>query len=192
VVLRIIGGKAKGRRLAVPRHEGPQGHSIRPTPERVREALFSILGEEINGARFLDVFAGTGALSAEALSRGASCAVLLEQGREALQLIAKNLESAGFSKEDWEVMVGDALASLRKLSRAGRRFDIVYLDPPYASEIGESVLFEVAPLLAPEGIAILEHASRSTAPVSDLLRVTETRKFGDTSISFYQSKEQHT
>jgi 16S rRNA (guanine(966)-N(2))-methyltransferase RsmD len=189
VVLRIIGGKAKGRRLAVPKGLGHNDLKIRPTPERVREALFSIIGEKISGSRFLDVFAGTGALSAEALSRGASFAVLLERGREALRLIAKNLESAGFLKEDWEVMAGDALASLRKLSRAGRRFDIIYLDPPYASEIGEKALFEVAPLLAPDGMAVLEHASRSTAPESDLLRVIETRKFGDTSISFYQAEK---
>ncbi len=180
--MRIIAGTARGRRLAA-----PKGLGVRPTPERVREAVFDILGEAIEGARFLDVFAGTGALSAEALSRGASSAVLLEQGRDALGVLRRNLESAGFERGAWKVLPGDALASLRKLRRERREFEVIFLDPPYASDLGEEALSEAAFLLG-DGVAVLEHGSRTAAPAVDPLRCMETRKFGDTAITLYLRK----
>lgn len=179
--MRIVGGAARGRRLAA-----PKGLTVRPTPERVREALFDILGAGIEGARFLDVFAGTGALSAEALSRGASFAVLLERDRGALGVLRKNLEAAEFPPGRWEALSGDALASLRRLRREGRVFDVIFLDPLYASDLGEKALSEAAFLLEAEGTAILEHTSRSAAPQVPGLQILETRRFGDTALSFYQ------
>ncbi|MFQ5692727.1 MAG: RsmD family RNA methyltransferase, partial [Nitrospinota bacterium] len=151
--------------------------------------LFDILGSAVEGARVLDVFAGTGALSAEALSRGASSAVLLEKGRDALRVLRRNLEGAGFGRDLWEVLPGDALASLRRLRRGGRAFDLVFLDPPYASDLGEKALMEAAGLLEGDGTAILEHAARTAPPEVFPLEIVETRRFGDTAISLYQRRK---
>lgn len=198
--MRIIAGTAKGRRLAAPRSRRPKGHrpkgresegprsgegDIRPTADRVREAVFDILGEAIQGARFLDVFSGTGAVAAEALSRGASSTVLLERDRQALRIIQRNLEGPGFEPDRWEVLPGDALTSLARLRREERTFDIIYVDPPYASTLGAEALEEAARLLDPDGVAVLEHDARSAPPESALGNLTETRRFGDTAITLY-------
>ena len=193
--MRIIAGTAKGRRLAAPRSRRPKGREsegprsgkgdIRPTADRVREAVFDILGEAIQGARFLDVFSGTGAVAAEALSRGASSTVLLERDRQALRIIQRNLEGPGFEPDRWGVLPGDALASLARLRREERTFDIIYVDPPYASTLGAEALEEAARLLDPDGVAVLEHDARSAPPESALGNLTETRRFGDTAITLY-------
>ena len=197
--MRIIAGTAKGRRLVAPRGHRPKGRgpgggrsgggTIRPTADRVREAVFGILGEAIQGARFLDVFSGTGALSAEALSRGASSAVLLEREPSALRIIQRNLEGPGFGRDRWKVLPGDAPASLSRLRREGRTFDVIYLDPPYASGLAAEALGEAVNLLDPAGVAVLEHNSRSAPPEPDLLELTGTRRFGDTSITLYEHKK---
>ena len=193
--MRIIAGTAKGRRLAAPKSRRPKGREsegprsgegdIRPTADRVREAVFDILGEAIQGARFLDVFSGTGAVAAEALSRGASSTVLLERDRQALRIIQRNLEEPGFEPDRWKVLPGDALTSLAGLRREERTFDIIYLDPPYASTLGAEALEEAARLLDPDGVAVLEHDARSAPPESALGNLTETRRFGDTAITLY-------
>ncbi len=193
--MRIIAGTAKGRRLAAPKSRRPKGREsegprsgegdIRPTADRVREAVFDIMGEAIQGARFLDVFSGTGAVAAEALSRGASSTVLLERDRQALRIIQRNLEEPGFDSDRWEVLPGDALTSLAGLRREERTFDIIYLDPPYASTLGAEALEEAARLLDPDGVAVLEHDARSAPPESAPVELTETRRFGDTAITLY-------
>ncbi len=193
--MRIIAGTAKGRRLAAPRSRGPRDRGsggprsgegdIRPTADRVREAVFDILGEAIQEARFLDVFSGTGAIAAEALSRGASSTVLLEWDRRALRIIQRNLEEPGFEPDRWEVLPGDALASLAGLRREERTFDIIYLDPPYASTLGADALGEAARLLDPDGVAVLEHDARSAPPESAPTELKGTRRFGETAITFY-------
>ncbi|MFQ5911699.1 MAG: RsmD family RNA methyltransferase [Nitrospinota bacterium] len=137
---------------------------------------------------FLDVFAGTGALSAEALSRGASCAFLLEREPNALRILRRNLETAGFARDRWRVLPGDALACLRRLRRQGRTFDVIFLDPPYASGLGGKALLGLASLLEPDGVAILEHEAKKSPPEVSDLRLVETRKFGDTAISFFQRR----
>ena len=109
--MRLTGGEARGRRLKVPR-----GSLVRPTADRVREALFDILGARVSGARFLDVYAGTGAVGCEALSRGAGRVVLLERDRRALALIAENL-SVGPWSGAFEIVAGDARRSLERLGR---------------------------------------------------------------------------
>jgi len=166
--------------LAAPKSRRPKGHGpkgresegprsgegdIRPTADRVREAVFDILGEAIQGARFLDVFSGTGAVAAEALSRGASSTVLLERDRQALRIIQRNLEEPGFEPDRWEVLPGDALTSLAGLRR--------------------EALEEAARLLDPDGVAVLEHDARSAPPESAPVELTETRRFGDTAITLY-------
>lgn len=191
--MRVIGGKSKGRRLQGPgRPTGPGAPSIRPTPDRVREALFSILDDFVKGASFLDVFAGTGALSAEALSRGAGRATLLEDSQRALLLAVSNLSGCGFSRDLYRILPGDALTSLARLAEAKEAFDLIFLDPPYESDLGERALRIIGEggLLRDGGRAILEHSSREK-PVEGQrgLRQVDTREYGDTTLSFYELVE---
>lgn len=180
--MRIIAGMAKGRRLVA-----PKGLGVRPTPARVREAVFDILGEWILGTTCLDVFAGTGAIAAEALSRGAKAVVILEKNPEALDALAKNLEVPGFSQNCWKILPGDAVRSLMDLTRQHEQFDFIYLDPPYAFTERETIVELAAHLVKPSGWVVLEHLSKLRSPMIADLERCEKRKFGDTSVTFYQS-----
>src|SRR2546426_7496747 len=126
--MRVISGQAKGHRLKV-----PKGRAVRPTAGRVKEALFNILPHDLSGLRVLDLFAGTGNLSAEALSRGAAAAILVDFSPKAGRTIRENLRMLGFSdrSELWTVSV---LQSVRLLSRRGETFDLIFFDPPYRLE----------------------------------------------------------
>src|SRR5437867_231202 len=143
--MRVIGGTDRGRRLAAPR-----GFSTRPTAGRVREALFDILGPAVAGMRVLDLFAGTGAIGIEALSRGAARAVFVERGRDALRALRANLAALHLSRDRARVVAGDAVATLPALGRSELPFDLVFLDPPYATTVAR-VLEALArgPLLKP-------------------------------------------
>jgi 16S rRNA (guanine(966)-N(2))-methyltransferase RsmD len=178
--MRIIAGTLKGRRLQTPRWEG-----LRPTSDRLRETLFDILGARVEGALVLDGFAGTGAVGIEALSRGASEVVFVEQDDRAARLIAENLRRCG---------VSDGYAIIRadfgRLSRpAGRRlFDLIVLDPPYGGPERDRCLARAASWLAPSGLLVLEHARRREAPsvAGGLVRVRVVEA-GDSALSFYRS-----
>jgi 16S rRNA (guanine966-N2)-methyltransferase len=179
--MRVISGAARGRKLAA-----PKGLSTRPTPERVREALFSILAPRLAGARFLDLFSGTGAIGIEALSRGAASAVFVESDRRAAEVLAKNLAIVGGGR-----LVGQpverALAGLD-----GQSFDIVFMDPPYRAGLLDGTLAALAErsLCAPGGVVICEHFKKTAAPEApDGLRFVETRYWGDTALSFYEVGE---
>lgn len=178
--LRIIGGRLGGRRLLAPRGQG-----TRPTQDRAREALFSIL-VDVTGYRVLDLYAGSGAVGLEALSRGALRAVFVESDPRAIACLERNvlaLDLAGAS-----TVVGSPVArALRTLPRAGP-FDILFADPPY--DLGEAALLEVlthAPvLLAPSGIVVLEHRSRDPSPEALLPVVrTDVRRYGEAALAFY-------
>jgi 16S rRNA (guanine(966)-N(2))-methyltransferase RsmD len=179
--MRVIAGRFGGRRLA----DAP-GVGVRPTAERVREALFSALGD-LEGARVLDLYAGTGALGIEALSRGASAAVFVEQSRAALAVLRRNLETLELNARSGPARVirGDACAVLRRLGRAGERFDLVLLDPPYASDQALPALegLVAAGLLAPEAEVVLEASRRHpVTPVAGLV-LRDQRRYGDTLIA---------
>lgn len=182
--MRIIAGMGKGRRLVA-----PKGLDVRPTPSRVREAVFDILGEWILGTTCLDVFAGTGAIAAEALSRGAKTVVLLEKNSKALDVLAKNLEALDFSRNRWKILPGDAIRSLAVLTRQHEQFDFIYIDPPYVFTEGEKAVKLAARLVKPSGWIVLEHISKLESPVIVDLERCEKRKFGDTSVTFYQPTE---
>jgi len=177
--LRLTGGEARGRRLKVPR-----GRLIRPTADRVREALFDILGARVKGARFLDVYAGTGAVGCEALSRGASRVVFLEGDGRALELIAENLK-VGPWIDGVEIAAGDARRSLQELDRRGTRFDIIFLDPPYDDPALPDVLVVAARLLPPGGVLIVEHRSARAidAPADGGLHALRSYRYGDTTLT---------
>ncbi len=187
--MRVIGGVLGGRRLVA-----PSGHATRPTSDRVREALFSMLGD-VSGAVVLDLYAGTGALGIEALSRGATRAVFVENGRPALATLRQNLATLGIEGASRVITqpVTRALSSLSSLTPLGP-FDLILLDPPYAAlvEAGRvlgALAAETSNLVALSARLVLEHASRDAPPTPARLARVDTRIYGDTAISFYMRAE---
>jgi len=181
--MRIVAGSARGRTL-----KGPKGPGLRPTADRVRESIFNILGQTCDGLLVLDLFAGTGALALEAVSRGASRAVLVDNGREALQLCRENALDLGMADR---VEIVSALVDARTLARLAVKgpFHLVFADPPYAAQTPEQVvdLVGTAKLLAQGGWLVLEHDKRALAPTlrAGLFR-DDQRRFGDTLVSLYR------
>jgi 16S rRNA (guanine966-N2)-methyltransferase len=183
--MRVIGGSAKGRRLATLRT-----WALRPTPDRVREALFNILGAGIVGARVLDLFAGSGAIGIEALSRGAHRAVFVEAHEPACRLIDKNLRLCGLQGRA-TVWRGDVLEALPALQAQGATFELIFLDPPYQSALVEDVLRHLGDgaLLAPEGVVVAEHFfKRALRERYGRLRDVRVARFGDVALSFYRAQ----
>jgi len=185
-LVRVIGGSAKRHRLKVPRGDG-----IRPTAARVREALFNILAPVVPGSRFLDVFAGTGSVGIEALSRGAREACFIESNPRALTALKANLDRAVPGAKA-RVIAGDALRALRRLAAEGMPFDIIFIDPPYGKRYECRALASVAAghLLAPSGVCIVE-IGKETLPVErvDSLVLFRCEKYGDTVLTFYRYEE---
>jgi len=155
----------------------------------VREALFDILGARVHGSRFLDAYAGTGAVGCEALSRGAARVVFLERQRGALRLIRANLGIAAWSGS-WEVIEEEASASLRDLGRLEARFDVVFLDPPYDEPSLPGALRLAGRLLDAGGLLILEHRSGATVLPAPGLLAGRTYRYGDTSLSVCHPKQE--
>ncbi len=127
--MRVTGGAWASRRIAGP----PKGAPLRPTPDALREQAFAILGPRLPGAGFLDLFAGTGVNSLEALSRGAACAVLVERAAPAAALICRNFATLGVPEDTWEIVARDVRPALTSLSARRRMFDLAWCDPPFAS-----------------------------------------------------------
>ena len=184
--MRVIAGTARGRRLAA-----PGDSTVRPTADRVREALFSILTsrrENLAGCRVLDLFAGTGALGIEALSRGASQAVFVDSRQSSLRLVEKNLALTGLSAAGRTVAM-DARQALALLVRQGARFDLVFCDPPYRDLVVRDQVLAMlgsGELLATDAIVVIEGAARDLAPEAvGLLHRDDSRTYGDTAITFF-------
>ena len=180
--MRVIGGKLKGRRL-----ESPKGESVRPTLDRVRESLFNILAPRIEGARFLDLFAGSGANGIEALSRGARQCTFVDSGEAALRALRNNLDSTGLSEQS-RVRKLPLPDGLGRLADGTEGYDIIFADPPYALEVQERLLTGIKELglLADQGLIVLEHSTRAQLPdeVGGCSRVRQVR-YGQTSLSLY-------
>ena len=147
--VRIIGGLWKRSKLTVPDLPG-----LRPTPDRVRETVFNWLGQTLAGLRVLDLYAGSGALGLEAASRGAASVLLIEQHPRCVAAIAAAAQRLGATQV--QVRAADALASAQSLARAGERFDVIFIDPPYASAQQLAALRAVQPLVAPQGLVYVE------------------------------------
>lgn len=180
--LRVTGGSARGSPLAEPR-----GVRIRPTTSLVREALFNILGPAVEGARVLDLFAGTGALGIEALSRGAAHATFVERDAEACRTILRNLAAARLSDKA-TVIRGRLPGALDWLEGP---FDLIFLDPPYGAPEGDETLASLAPLLSADGTVVYEHSSRYNPPERPTgLSVVDERTYGDTTLTFYRKEEE--
>jgi 16S rRNA (guanine966-N2)-methyltransferase len=179
--MRIISGTSKGRKLITPRSQ-----SVRPTSDRVKESIFNILREEIEGKMVLDLFAGTGNLGIEALSRGAKKTVFVEKGRQALRLIQKNLHQFGLEDQS-EIIPKDVNRAIGILKQKGESFDVILMDPPYEKGLIQKTLMKLDshPIYNGDTILIIEHNRREPLPNHvggwDLIR---QRRIGDTLISF--------
>jgi 16S rRNA (guanine(966)-N(2))-methyltransferase RsmD len=178
--MRVVAGRYGGRALLAPR-----GRATRPTPDRVREALFSILGS-VEGDRVLDLFAGSGALAIEALSRGAASATLVDSSPAAIAVIERNLQAL---EQPAEIRPQPALTFLRHARIAAPQYDLVFLDPPYrcASALGRELSAALAPVLAPGARAVAESDRR--APLELDLALGDERRYGDTVIRIYHGPQ---
>ena len=186
-VARIMAGRGKGRRL-----RSPKGLATRPTGSRVKQTLFDILAPELPGSRFLDAFAGSGGIGLEALSRGAARAVLVDASGPAVDAIRANARALDEAGGEVQIFRQDARIALAALADQGVRFDIIYLDPPYASELYEALLEQVAStgLLDSPRVAVAEHFHKRALPdtIGGLVR-TRSVRVGDHRLSFYRRRE---
>ena len=178
--MRIVAGRWGGRRLTT-----PKGLATRPTSDRVREALFSILGGAVEGARVLDLFAGSGALGLEALSRGAAEATFVDSEPPSVAAVKTNLESLG---GEGEVRRSDALRFLRAAPGQTRQYDLVLLDPPYrlAERLGRELSEALPGVLAPAALVVCESDRRAPLPLDLPLR--DERRYGDTLIRIHDPR----
>src|SRR3954468_1267063 len=184
--MRVIAGTLKGRRLKAPTWDG-----LRPTSDKLRETLFNILAPRIAGARFLDGYAGTGAVGIEALSRGAAAVTFVDSDRRAETLIAENLRHCGV-EDGYAIIRASVARAIDQLDAAAfgpyELFDIVWLDPPY-DELADTVIAAADKLIAPGGVLVLEHARRRPVPdtAGRLARVRQVTG-GDSMLSFFELK----
>ncbi len=174
--MRITGGKIKGHRLRI-----PQVRDIRPTQEAVRLAIFNILGDLVKDRKTLDIYAGSGSLGIEALSRGAKEAVFIESNQQACRVIRKNLEDARISPKG-KVICRDVKQSLLELPQ--NDFELVFLDPPYATGKIDFVFESLVPHLKRGAIIVYEHSKLTEPPTIKGLRIFDRRIYGSTKVSF--------
>jgi len=177
--VRVVAGRFGGRRLVA-----PPGDATRPTSDRVRESLFSVLGPSTEGARVLDLYAGTGALGIEALSRGAAAAVFVDRAPAAIKAIRANLEALGIEAD---VRRMQARAALRTAADSGEAYDLIFLDPPYrrSAELGRELSEALPAVLAPGARVISESDRRDRLELS--LPLTDERRYGDTVIRIHDT-----
>jgi 16S rRNA (guanine966-N2)-methyltransferase len=173
-----LSGGAKARQAV----SAPKGRRTRPTAAKVREALFAVLGKRVQGARVLDLFAGSGALGLEAMSRGAASVVFVDRDPAAVFAIRRNALRLIDDEDRWRIMPMHAARALRVLRGS---FDIVLLDPPYDRGAGEELaLLMQRGLLAPEGMAVVEHRSSQALSLPASMKLVKRSKYGDTALTF--------
>jgi len=179
--MRIITGKAKGKRLF-----SPQGEGIRPTADRVKESVFNILGCQWEGKRVLDLFSGTGSLGLEAISRGAQQVVFVEKSRPALNVLKKNISFCGFDSHAI-VLAMSVPRGVALMGQRGETFHIIFADPPYGKGWVEKTIRQILAhrILSQDGTIVMEHAPYESPPrdIGELLAI-EQRTYGDTAVSF--------
>lgn len=181
--MRVIAGEFKGRKL-----EAPEDFNVRPTTDKVKEAVFDMLMNDIYGSRCCDLFAGSGALGIEALSRGAEFCYFCDSDRASIRLIHRNINIVG-AKEKSRVIMADYKRALRKIDG---KIDVFFIDPPYESGLYQSCLeeIEILDLLSDDGIIITEHDIRVEMPEdTGYLERSKTKKYGKTAITIYRKTE---
>jgi len=186
--MRVVTGEAKGRKLKAPKTTG-----TRPIIDRVKTALFDILSTRVEDARFLDLFAGTGSVGIEALSRGAASATFIEMSHSVLKLVRENLKITGLADRA-ETIHADAFKFLR---RPCPQYDIIYVAPPQYHEMAARALgiLDTSPLVAESGLVIIQIHPKERAGVAAVpltrLQLTDERKYGSTLLMFYEMKREH-
>jgi len=190
--MRITGGKAARQIL-----KAPKGLDVRPTPDLVKQAVFNSLGARVVGARVLELFGGTGALSFESLSRGAVSAICVEKSQRHADVLRQNATAAGFSPETMQVRVQDVFVVLPQFAQTGAQFDLILADPPYgeknvgrrSTSFAQQLLDEpnLPRLLAPGGTFVLGHTKRDTLEIPTVWRERKMMKHGDTVMRFLES-----
>jgi len=179
--MRIISGTSKGRKLVTPKK-----YSVRPTSDRVKESLFNILGSEVEGKVVLDLFAGTGNLGIEALSRGAKWVIFVEKGRQALRLIQTNLKQFGLEDRS-EILPKDVNRAIGILKQRGECFDLILMDPPYEKGLIQRTLMKLNShqIYHRDSILVIEHNRREPLPhILNGWSLVRQQKIGDTLLSF--------
>jgi 16S rRNA (guanine966-N2)-methyltransferase len=189
--MRITGGQAARRVLRV-----PKGLDVRPTPDLVKQAVFNSLGARVGGARVLELFAGTGALSLECMSRGARSALCVEKSSRHAEVLRQNTQTAGFTPESVSVRVQDVFAALAQLVQAQEKFDLILADPPFgeknvnrrSTSFAQRLLDDgtLPMLLAEDGLFILGHARRDTLSIPESWREVKALKHGDSMMRFLE------
>jgi 16S rRNA (guanine966-N2)-methyltransferase len=188
--MRITGGKAARRILKV-----PKGLAVRPTPDLVKQAVFNSLGGRVTGARVLELFAGTGALSLECLSRGAGSAMCVERSSRHVEVLRQNFQTAGFAPDNLEVRVQDVFTAIAQLADLATPFDLILADPPYgeknvgrrSTSLAQQLLDDpgMPRLLTPGGLFVLGHTKRDTLAIPESWRETKALKHGDSLMRFF-------
>ncbi len=181
--MRIIAGVFRGRRL-----HAPKGNRIRPTIDWVREAVFNMIATQVPGAKVLDLFAGTGAMGLEALSRGAHSCFFVDNSAEAVTLIRENVQLCA-AQDRSRIIRGPAASAIRRLASENELFDLIFMDPPYGKGYIEKTLEIVGAIARDDALAIAEHHIRDKPLLVPVLvwRKERERKYGDTLISVYSN-----
>lgn len=187
--MRIISGSARGTKLV-----SIGSADIRPTLDRVKESFFNQVGPGLEGEAFLDLFAGSGGMGIEALSRGAEKVVFVEPNPEAQSIILQNLEKCKMADDParWVLLKSPALAGLKSLAERKLDFDLVYVDPPFADDLYEPTLLELAAsgLLRPDAMVVVEHFHKTVLRKNyDKLELYKDRRLGDSCLSFYRLED---
>ncbi|MBN2452753.1 MAG: 16S rRNA (guanine(966)-N(2))-methyltransferase RsmD [Candidatus Omnitrophica bacterium] len=180
--MRIIGGEFRSRLISA-----PKGVDIRPTQDKVREAIFNILGD-ISGRNVLELFAGSGAIGIEAISRGAGHVTFVDNNPRCINTIRDNLCSLGVDAARYDIIKADAVSIPARLNKSGRKFDVIFLDPPYYHDIAKNCLINIDAydILAPIGLVFVEHFKKDSL-ASDLktLAFSQERRYGDAMVTIY-------
>jgi len=182
--VRVIAGTAKGLSLI-----SPEGYDTRPTADRAREGLFNILSPLLPNASFLDIFSGSGAIGVEALSRGAARAVFVDSSGKAASVIESNIKKTGFERLS-EVLCMKSDDAIVRLGNISVKFDIIFMDPPYGSNLADKALSLIADnnLLKPQGVAVVEMERRDMPPSCFGLCVVRQKSYGIAKFIFYKSE----
>ena len=176
--MRVISGYARGRRIIA-----PKGTKIRPTSDRVKEAIFNTISPLVAQSDFLDLFAGTGNIGIEALSRGANSCTFVDKSLQAIKCIKNNLSNTGFEDRS-TIMLGDSRTIIAKLTQT---YDIIFLDPPYGYDLVIPIMKKLKLLLKEEGIIVVETENKIELPSQcDTFRLLKTSRYGDTQVGYYK------
>ena len=184
--MRVISGKWKGKRLF-----SVKGLNLRPTSDRVKEAVFNILQDHVEGRQVLDLFAGTGALGIEALSRGAKRVVFVEESTRSLTALRKNIDGCK-AKDQVQVLAREVLVAIKILEAQGESFHLIFLDPPYGKGLADQTLKALAgnPIVSPNTLIIAEHASNEEVLEFPPLQRVDARRYGRTLVSFFRLEKE--